>query len=335
MERSNDPLVSIGVPVFNGERGLGPALDSLLTQTYSNLEIIVSDNGSTDRTPDICKSYAANEPRVKWFRSEKNCGASWNFNRVFEMSGGVYFMWAAHDDYRNPSFVRACVEALERCPDAVLCQAKTAVSIAGGNETMYVVDLDSFDGKHQLIERYRETLQRFPATAIYGVYRASAMRQTLMFQTEIATDIAFIQELAIYGRFIQVSEVLFHYRARDKWNSLQDDMRHFLGSSAKPWWYKPFAALFVAHCRRVFRAELPLNQKLLLMLVLVGHHLRELALKVCLKLMKFLLPETRKEEVGQLFYWHWMHNPNIKVRHQELFFRRVCKPRLGWWQENS
>ena len=92
------PLVSIGLPVYNGDTSLRAALDCLLAQDYPNIELIISDNASTDTTPKICEEYSQNENRIKYFRSKENHGAIWNFNRVFELSAGKYFMWAAYDD---------------------------------------------------------------------------------------------------------------------------------------------------------------------------------------------------------------------------------------------
>src|SRR3989442_1198286 len=99
----NKPLVSIGLPIYNGERYLRQALDSLLSQAYENFELIVSDNASDDATPEICAAYAARDARIKYFRAPTNMGAVWNFNRVFELAGGEFFMWAAHDDLWHPS----------------------------------------------------------------------------------------------------------------------------------------------------------------------------------------------------------------------------------------
>ena len=103
MENENQPLVSIGVPVFNGEKGLAVALDSLIGQDYHNLEIIISDNASTDATSKICEEYVGKDSRIKYSRLEENIGAALNFNRVFERSSGKYFMWAAHDDQHMKS----------------------------------------------------------------------------------------------------------------------------------------------------------------------------------------------------------------------------------------
>ena len=110
------PLVSIGLPVYNAERHLAKALDSLLAQDYESFELIVSDNASTDSTQEICTSYAKRDSRLRYHRAEHNMGAIWNFNRVFELATGEYFMWAAHDDLRDPRYVSACLAAMQSHP---------------------------------------------------------------------------------------------------------------------------------------------------------------------------------------------------------------------------
>src|SRR5713101_1415350 len=109
------------MPLRNAERHLTEAFDSLLAQEYQNLELIVSDNASTDATESICRAYAAHDKRIRYHRAGTNLGAVRNFNRVFELAQGEYFMWAAHDDLRAPGFVSCGVAALESHPDAVLC----------------------------------------------------------------------------------------------------------------------------------------------------------------------------------------------------------------------
>lgn len=332
MESENLPLVSIGVPVFNGEQGLAQALDSLLAQDYANLEIIISDNASTDSTPLICRKYAQQDTRVKYYRSEENLGSIWNFNRVFELSTGKYFMWAAHDDQRELIFVSACVEKMEQCRRAALCQAQTALYIEGHEEMLCVNDLDSFEGVRGLVERYRETLKRFPATAIYGLYRSSVMRKTQLFQKSIATDLAFIQELSIYGEFVQIPKILFTYFGRKKWNTVHQDYKVFFGKNKKPWWYLPFIALFCNHWQRVWCAEIPLCIKLRLWGVLLKHEAEQVALKVLTKVAGLICLERWKENLGSKIYWRWVHNPNIQVGCEDLFLDRVIKPKLGWWR---
>ena len=124
---SAQPLVSLGLPVFNGETFVERAIDALCGQDYERLEIIVSDNGSTDNTPKICRAAAERDPRVVFLESQLNRGASWNFGRVFYAAHGEYFKWAACDDLIRPEFVSTCVTELEADPSAVLCYPRTSL----------------------------------------------------------------------------------------------------------------------------------------------------------------------------------------------------------------
>jgi glycosyltransferase involved in cell wall biosynthesis len=332
MNADRQPLVSVGVPVFNGEAGLARCLDGLLRQDYNNLEIIISDNGSTDATPAICEAYARRDPRVTWVRSDENRGSIWNFNRVFELATGKYFMFAAHDDERAAEFVSACVERLEQRPEAVLCAAHAEVSIEDSHQVLYITCFDTVVDRADAADRYEETLKRLPLTAIYGVYRAAALRTTRRFRHVIGTDSAFIRELLIYGPLTQVPQVLFKYRVRQTWSTIHHDARTFLGIDRKPWWYAPFILLFVDQCTRILHAPIAAGLKLRLTRALLFHELREASIKVMVKAIGALCPDDRKKQVGQCIYRRWMDNPNIRVITPDLYFERVCKPRLGWWR---
>ena len=117
---SAQPLVTIGLPVYNGLPHLRAAVDTLLAQTYPNVEIIVSDNASTDGTGDYCRALAEVHPRVKYFRNATNVGPGENFRLVLERARGEYFMWASHDDKWNATYVAALAGALATAPAAVL-----------------------------------------------------------------------------------------------------------------------------------------------------------------------------------------------------------------------
>ena len=112
------PLVSIGMPVYNEEMHIQLALDSLLGQDYPNIELIISDNASTDETANICERYSKQDSRVRYCRNNANVGIVSNFGRVLHLARGKYFVWAAADDYWMPTFVSAMVEALEQNPNS-------------------------------------------------------------------------------------------------------------------------------------------------------------------------------------------------------------------------
>ena len=104
------PRVSIGLPVYNGEKYLRAALDCILRQDYADFELVICDNASSDGTEAICREYAARDGRIRYTRNETNIGASGNYKRVFELARGEFFKWASHDDTFHPSLVRRCME---------------------------------------------------------------------------------------------------------------------------------------------------------------------------------------------------------------------------------
>src|SRR6201989_1217698 len=120
------PQLSIGIPVFNGEEFLPELLDSLLTQTFKDFEILICDNASSDRTPQICLEYERRDSRIHYIRNERNLGAIANFNRVFELSTASLFKWAAHDDLYHEAYLDACVRLLEENPDIIVAHTGTA-----------------------------------------------------------------------------------------------------------------------------------------------------------------------------------------------------------------
>lgn len=117
------PKVSIGVPVYNGEKHLREALYSLLSQTFTDFELIISDNASTDKTEEICRGYVDDDVRIRYFRQPQNQGANFNFDFVLKQSKGEYFFWAAHDDIRDRIFI-------EKIINKFLVADKTVVAIA-------------------------------------------------------------------------------------------------------------------------------------------------------------------------------------------------------------
>jgi len=205
------PSVSIGLPVFNGERYIGEAIESILGQTYRDIELIVSDNASTDRTESICLAYASKDARIKYGRNEKNLGAAENYNRVFRLSAGRYFKWAAHDDVCAPEFLEQCVEVLERDNSVVLCYPKSVFIDEGGRRIReYVEEVDYTDPRPH--RRLRTWLLDRPGgwcNLVFGVIRSSALRQTALIGKYDSSDYILVGELALLGKLHQLPDHLF------------------------------------------------------------------------------------------------------------------------------
>jgi glycosyltransferase involved in cell wall biosynthesis len=134
------PLVSIGVPVYNGAHFLARSLESLLAQTYPHLEIIICDNASTDATSAIGVEFSTRDSRVRYVRNDANIGANPNFLKALALASGKYFTWTAADDVRPPDSIEACVRALEASPDAVMAHGPIALELPRENNRTARVD---------------------------------------------------------------------------------------------------------------------------------------------------------------------------------------------------
>ncbi|HEY7648639.1 MAG TPA: glycosyltransferase [Methylomirabilota bacterium] len=205
-----EPRVSIGLPVFNGERHLEAALHSILAQTFSDFELIISDNASTDRTGEICRDLAARDGRIRYYLNERNIGGARNFNRVFELSTAPYFKWAAHDDMIDPAFLSRCVEVLDQDPSVVLCFTKVKVVDDGGQSIGdYKLELKQI-GSPRPRDRFADlVLIDHLCLHIFGLIRSDALRKTSLHGSFIASDRVLLAELGLLGRFHDVAEPLF------------------------------------------------------------------------------------------------------------------------------
>ena len=240
-------LVSIGVPVYNAENFVEEALNSLVRQTWTNLEIIISDNASTDRTEEICRRFAASDSRIRYYRNDVNIGAGKNYNRVFELSRGEYFKWAAHDDVCAPRFIEQCAVALNEQPDVVLAFPQMIDIDENGEEIVGnpVTDYPRAQRGSSPIARTRfRYLVRLGYTCeeVFGLIRADVLRHTRLIQSYTDSDRTLLAEIALYGRLYEVPEVLFYHRVHKGMST-----QVFTDWQARTSWFDPAKA-----GRRVF-----------------------------------------------------------------------------------
>ena len=218
------PRVSIGMPVFNGGDFIAESIESLLAQTYGDFELIISDNGSTDSTPDICRSYASRDDRIHFYRHDENRGAAWNFNHVFHLSHGDYFKWAAADDLCAPSFLASCVEVLDNDSAVIWCHPQSrhidpqgrplpaphssAVSYVGREQSHFPTRESP-----RADQRFRSILLGAGGTMdVFGLIRSDAMQNTSLQLPIYGGDKVFVAKLSLMGRFQEIPEVLFFKR---------------------------------------------------------------------------------------------------------------------------
>jgi glycosyltransferase involved in cell wall biosynthesis len=226
------PRVSVGMPVYNGENFIEAALDSILNQTFKDFELLISDNASTDRTEEICRSYSAKDNRIQYYRNETNLGAAYNFNHVVNLSSGTYFMWAAHDDMYAPDFLLKSVKILDQKPAVVLCFSKTTFIDEEGRflkNNTYWPDISSQDASRRF---YHLVVGQYIVTEIFGLIRSTILKKTGLIGNYAASDRVLLGELALYGPFYEIPEYLFYHRE----HSLRSAKIHRDLHSYMTWW---------------------------------------------------------------------------------------------------
>ncbi len=171
------PLVSVGVPVYNGEDDLPQAVESLLAQSYSNLEIIISDNASTDRTQQVSLELAARDRRVRYRRLDRNIGANGNFDSVKDLATGEYFMWTGADDIRPPDSIKLLLEALMKNPRAVMAHGPIITKL-GEVEQLIPNKMDLL-GPHSSQRVQTLTRGMHHIAMEYGLYRLVKLREAV------------------------------------------------------------------------------------------------------------------------------------------------------------
>ena len=199
MENNHKPHVSIGLPVYNGQKYLEEALISILNQSYSDFELIISDNASTDQTQAICYAYMAKDNRIRYYRNDKNLGVAPNYNRVYEVSLGDYFKWADYDDILAPDFLYKSVETLDQNPEVVACFPRVKLIDAQGK---FLEDYDPLPdtSSPNAHERFRNLIiDTRRAVQAMGLMRSSIIRKTGLHRSFPSSDEVFIAEMALYG----------------------------------------------------------------------------------------------------------------------------------------
>ena len=205
------PRLSIGLPVYNGERYLGEALDALLGQSYEDFELIISDNASTDGTEELCRRYQAQDPRIRYVRQPVNIGAAPNHNYVFTLARGELWKWASHDDLYGRDLLLRCVEALDAHPNMVLAHSWNAIIDGSGRVTQpfeYRLETDS----PYAPKRFRSLLFEPGGDDFYGVMRSDVLRQVKPHDSYHHADRTFVAEIALHGPFFQVPQLLYFRR---------------------------------------------------------------------------------------------------------------------------
>ena len=218
MNTLKHPIVSIGLPVYNGEDFLKYALDSLLSQTFRDFELIISDNASTDNTPKICQEYVLRDKRIRYIRQNNNMGALWNFNFVLKQSNKEYFIWVSADDKLHPEFLEKNIDILEKNKNVVCSIGDVIYSdvvnyeFKSNNETKKTFRQRYVKSTYGTYEsKVRTYLKFFQASMMYGLYRRDKLQKSITInKIFLAFDLSIILNVLKYGDFHVIDENLLH-----------------------------------------------------------------------------------------------------------------------------
>lgn len=209
---SAHPRVTIGLPVYNGAATLEAAVHPLLAQTFTDIELLVSDNASTDATPDVVRRLMHADPRIRYVRQPVNLGANGNYSFVAREARGEFLKWASASDWCAPTFIERCVAALDADPTAVLATPRTRLFVSD------IARAEDYDGDFALLAstplaRLRELIRRLQLNNSFnGVIRTSALQRTRLVEPYLLADEVLMGNLALLGRFLLIDEPLFFRR---------------------------------------------------------------------------------------------------------------------------
>ena len=259
--------ISVGMPVYNGEPFLEKAIESILSQTFSDFELIISDNASTDRTEEICRKFESVDSRITYIRNDINIGAARNYQQVFQKSTAKYFRWFNADDLCEKTLHERCFSTMEENPDASMVYGKT-ILIDDEGEIIEHYDDNLHLTQESAADRFLTYLSGPGLTnAIYGLIRRSALENSELMGrgTFPAADIVLVAELALRGKIIEIPSPLFFRRMHDQassWDKGHDAQQQFWSGAAAQKFVMPTLKFEFALLRAILRSQITFYNKL-------------------------------------------------------------------------
>ena len=217
---ATEPLVTIGLPVYNGEKLVSRAIDSVLAQTCPDVRLLISDNCSIDGTPDICRGYAEKDSRVVYTVTERNLGAAGNYTRTAQLARSRYFKWISHDDLISPDFVESCLAVAESDPSIITVAPVLEVVDHEGRVVQEVTSYTGRDGwPTDRLDQYRAMMRElaycethddglFMVAYEYGFHRLELLRRTRLELPFVSSDYVLAAELSLWGQLATIDRPL-------------------------------------------------------------------------------------------------------------------------------
>jgi glycosyltransferase involved in cell wall biosynthesis len=289
LDSQSRPAISIGMPVYNAASYLREAIDSILAQTYTDFEIIISDNASTDETEAICRDYEKRDARISYVRQQENVGATGNFNYVFGLARGRYFKWAAYDDICEPEFLEKCVAVLENRPEVVWVHcASSKINEHGDILDSMAPEAEGIGNTSEagLPRKFHDSNSphlRFQGVLLgtnwcvdsYGLIRSDTLRGTKLLPACYGSEKVLMGALSLAGCYYEIPATLFYQRVHSAASSRIEnaaDQLTFIDTKTSSRFASTRLRLLRGHLTSITDARLSVWQKIRCR-VIVGKYL--------------------------------------------------------------
>lgn len=267
METETPPLVSIGMVIYNEEQYIREALDSLISQDFKDFELIISDNASLDSTQQICLDYASRDNRIRYYRNDTNIGAIENFNRVFKLSSGKYFMWAGGHDLWSENYISDCLNIMEKNPNVIVAHPKTIWIDENAEELNIKSGFIDTQGEW-IISRFNITVWS-DQNMIYGLIRSESLDKTRLFRRTSAPDELLLAELSLFGDFAYAQKASWYQRKIRKTDNTKLYIERCFSTNKKFKIRLPHWRLFYEYTNLIWKGPITLMQKLALTVCII------------------------------------------------------------------
>src|SRR3989338_8085074 len=234
-KNKNNDLISIGMPVHNGDKYLAKSIKSILQQSYKNIELFIADDASSDESQIICNSYAKNDKRIKFFIHKKNIGSIANFNYVLSNAKGEYFMWAAQDDLRIQDALKQLVLLLKKYPSASVAVSNYR-NLSAEDKTYVVYPNIFYNNRCSQLQSILSFLETNNLSYFYGLWRTKVLKKINGYHIDSrpifkSSDVVTIFRGLLEGKFVYTSQVLFYKRDTGLYTNRYKMINQFSNSS--------------------------------------------------------------------------------------------------------
>ncbi len=247
-DEKTKPIVTIGIPAYNGEKTISRTIDSILSQSIVNFKLVISDDGSTDSTPEICRKYEQNDSRIKYIQQKKNSGWITNWTFLAENADTKYFVWIANDDYWEPEFLEKNIKILETNPKIV--GSISDIQLVGPNIKNYYPNQKEINSKQShskfifvrsingtYKEKIKNILEFNWIVNLYSIFRTEELKKSIIHEHFVSWDFALILNIIKFGDLYVIDEVLA-YRDTEGVTSIKSTIDSI--KTQKLGWFKTY-----------------------------------------------------------------------------------------------